>query len=97
MGEFQKIIRNVKTARGSSRKRPIITDLEGFAHVDRFLRGNGLPNLCRKQLGTILNASPSGYVANKSKNYQKVSKITKIEQNRPSEKFDFPTVKVAKN
>ena len=97
MGEFQKIIRNVKTARGSSRKRSIITDLEGFAHVDRSLRPNGTPNLCGKQLETILNACRSVYVANISKNDQKLSKITKIEQNRSSEIFDFPTVKVAKN
>ena len=39
MVEFEEIIKIVKTARGSSRKRSIITDLEGFAHVDRFLRG----------------------------------------------------------
>ena len=39
MVEFEEIIKIVKTARGSSRKRPITTDLEGFAHVDRFLRG----------------------------------------------------------
>ena len=71
MVEFEEIIKIVKTARGSSRKRSIITDVEGFAHVDRFLRGNGLPNLCGKQLGTILNASGSVYVANSSKNDQK--------------------------
>ena len=71
MLEFEEIIKTVKIARGSSRKRSVITDLEGFAHVDRFLRGNGLPNLCGKQLGTILNASGSVYVANSSKNDQK--------------------------
>ena len=95
--EFEEIIRIFKSARGSSCKRSIVTDLEVFAHVDRSLRPHGTPNLCGKQLGTILNAIPSVYDANISKSDQKLSKITKIDQNRPSEKFDFPTVKVAKN
>ena len=52
MVEFEEIIRIVKTARGSSRKRPITTDLEGFAHVDRFLRGYFFPQTIQGQSDT---------------------------------------------
>ena len=55
-------------AQSPSRVRQILTVC---AHVDRSLNPHGTPNLCRKQFGTILNASPSVYDRKISKNIEK--------------------------
>ena len=62
-------------AHGPSRRRSILTV---WAHVDRSLNPYGTPNLCRKQLGTVLNAFRYVYDPKISKNYENLAISTKI-------------------
>ena len=81
-----------KCAKGSSRKRQILT---GCAHEDRSLNPHATPNLCRKQLRTFSSASRCVYDRKISKTIEKYRKTVKIDQIWHLEKIRFRTVKVA--
>ena len=92
--KFRELLIISISAQGSSGKRPFLTV---SAHVDRSLRGYGPANICRKQLGTVLNASPCVLDRKMLKTHRKSSKINDFHRNSCGEEGWFHTVKVAKN